>query len=143
MDINQNNNSEYNFEYGNNGENRQDAGQQGPYNNNYQYNQGYNQSQNFTDNLKGHQYDGIISLFCGILGLLSNGIVGIVLCVVSIVLGVKARKYPEQKTYGIIGIVCAVIGLIKRALILILFSTALLPFFGHTMCGAADILFNL
>lgn len=158
MDQNNNNNSEYNFgytdeagktseSYSGNNENYSGNGTgpegQDNHNNTYQYNQGYNQSRNFTDDLKGHQYDGIIALFCGILGLLSNGLVGIVLCVISIVLGVKARKFPEQKTYGTIGIICAVIGLIKRAVILILFSTAFLPLIGHTMIGATDILFNL
>lgn len=141
MEQNQNNNSEYNFGY--NDESQQNQQAEPGNNNGYEYNQGYNQSKNFTDDLKGHQYDGLIALFCGILGLLSNGLVGIVLCVVSIVLGVKARKFPEQKTYGTIGIVCAVIGLIKRVLIILVFSTAFLPIIGHTMMGATDILFNL
>ena len=129
------------YQNGQNGQNSQstqnDQNGQGNFNQNnydsgsYQYSGSYNQSQNFTSEFKAHQHDGIIALITGIVSLFLFGLVGVVLSVISIVFGINARKFPQQKTYGTVGVVCGVISLIKIALAgFIAFSIAI-PFFGE------------
>lgn len=125
-------NNQYN--QGNNNYNNQENYNQNSYDSDsYNYSGSYNQSAEFTKDLKGHQYDGLISIITGIISLFFFGLIGIVLGIISLIFGISARKIPEQKTYGTVGLVCGIITLIKVALTGLITMGIIFPFLGSML----------